>query len=529
MAGPSRLSIVHFASEMAPLVKVGGLADVVGALAVEQARRGHDVTVALPAYAALTLPKGWTRRALPPSEVPWGLGREPARFELAVPGTPVGDGSGAGADAAALPQLPGTLRALLVGHAGERRFFARPGVYDDPATGEGWPDNGERFLFFARAALHGLARLGDRHDVLHAHDHQAGWVPCFARTHESHAFPEAATVFTVHNLGYQGIHDPFVLALAGFGRELFYATGPFEFWGRVNYMKVGLAFADMISTVSPRYAEEIQSDGEHGFGLEGVLGRRHDDLRGILNGIDDAVWDPARDPWLPHPYDREHPAGKRKNRAALAAECGFAAAPDWPLVGMVSRLVDQKGFDLLEEAERELLKMEARFVVLGTGQARYQDLMRRLATRHPERFAYRAAFDERFAHLIEAGSDLFLMPSRYEPCGLNQMYSMRYGTVPVVRATGGLADTVEDFDPATRRGTGFVFLRYEASEMTAALRRALTVYRQPHLWFQLRANGMARDFSWRASADGYERLYQEARERVAAGRLLTLEAVRATL
>jgi starch synthase len=294
-------------------------------------------------------------------------------------------------------------------------------------------------------------------------------------------------------------------------------------------MKVGIAFADLISTVSPQYAREIESSGEFGFGLEGVLSRRSGDLRGILNGIDDAYWNPARDAHLPHPYDRANPAGKWKNRSVLIRECGFPTSPDWPLIGMVSRLVDQKGLDLIEQAEPDLLRLDARLVVLGTGQARYQELLERLMKEHPHRVHYRSGHDERFAHLIEGGCDLYLMPSRYEPCGLNQMYSLRYGTVPVVRATGGLVDTVEDFDPTTRRGTGFVFQRYEAVEMVNAIRRALTTYRQPHLWSQLRANGMATDFSWRVSADGYDELYADARERVRAGRVPTLDSVRSAI
>ncbi|HEY3215401.1 MAG TPA: glycogen synthase [Candidatus Eisenbacteria bacterium] len=515
-AAVKRHRIVHFASELAPLVKVGGLADVVGALSSEQARRGHQVVVALPAFGTVTLPPGWSREPLGSSEVAWGMGHEPAVFELLVPDS--SDGSSAG-----------SLRVLLVGHEGSRRFFDRSGIYDDPATGEGYPDNGERFLFFTRAALEGLKLLGGPYDVLHAHDHQAGWVPCLVRTHEAAelAFADAATIFTVHNLGYQGIHDPFVLGLAGFGRELFYATGPFEFWGRVNYMKVGLSFADMISTVSPRYAQEIQSGGEYGFGLEGLLQRRSGDLWGILNGIDDTYWDPRRDAHLPYPFDRRNPAGKRANRTALLTECGFPTKPDWPIVGMISRLADQKGFDLIEQAEQDLVRLETRFVVLGSGQTRYQDLLARLAMRYPQRWFYRQGFDEAFAHRIEAGCDLFLMPSRYEPCGLNQMYSLRYGTVPVVRATGGLADTVQDFDPASRRGNGFQFHRYDPADMVNALRRGFTVYRQPHLWSQLRDNGMACDFSWRRSADGYDRLYAEALQRVRSGRVPTLDSVRA--
>ena len=509
------LSIVHVASEMAPIVKVGGLGDVVASLSAEQARRGHRVTVAIPAYAGAEIGPGWTRQTLGTFEVPWGMGYEPASFRLLAP---VSSANGEGG-----------LRVLLVGHLGERRFFDRPGVYDDPVSGAGYPDNAERFLFFARAALEGLKRLDVPWDVLHAHDHQAAWAPCFVRTHEAAnpAFAGTATVFTIHNLGYQGIHDPWVLGLAGFGRELFYPASPFEFWGRVNYMKVGLVFADMISTVSPRYAVEIQTSGEYGFGLEGVLARRSGDLRGILNGIDDHAWDPARDPLVAHHYDRDHPEGKWANRAALAKECGFPARPEWPIVGMVTRLVDQKGFDLVEAAERDLLRLEARFVVLGTGQARYQELCRRMMARAPERFCYRSRFDEPLAHRIEAGSEMFLMPSRYEPCGLNQMYSLRYGTVPVVRATGGLADTVQDFDPVTRQGNGFVFQRYDGAEMVNAVRRALTVHRQPHLWSQVRANGMVVDFSWCKSADGYDHLYAEALERVRTGVVPTLESVRA--
>jgi starch synthase len=506
------LAIAHVASEMVPLAKVGGLADVVGALSTEQTRRGHRVVVALPCYRTIDLPPGWSRRSLGGCDVPWGMGREPARFELCAPPS-------------------GGPRVLLVGHAGERRFFDRPGIYDDPRTGEGFADNGERFLFFARAVFSGLERLGERFDVLHAHDHQAAWATCLARTLDAAAagLAGAATVFTIHNLGYQGIHDPWVLGLAGFGREVFYPSGPFEYWGRVNYMKVGIAFADMISTVSPRYAREIQESGEFGFGLEGVLRRRAGELRGILNGIDDAYWNPATDAYLPRTYGIGTLEGKHANRLALSERCGFPARPDWPLVGMVSRLVEQKGLDLIEEAVRELLRMEARFVVLGSGEPRYEELLRRLTLDHPGRFSYHSGYDEALAHLIEGGADVFLMPSRYEPCGLNQMYSLRYGTPPLVREVGGLADTVREFDPLTRAGTGFRFEAYEAADMVAALKKALAIYRQPELWRALQENGMREDFSWQKSADAYDALYAEARERVRRLGPPTLDSVRAAI
>jgi starch synthase len=503
------LSIAHLASEVAPLAKVGGLGDVVAALAREQVRRGHRVLVVLPRYRDLTVPADWRCTDLGGTRVPWGIGQEPARFQIAE--SPSGDA-----------------RALLVDHAGERRFFDRPGIYDDPATSEGHPDNAERFLFFSRAALEGLKGFGETFDVLHAHDQQTAWVPCFVRTHEADepAFSRTATVYTIHNLGYQGIVDPWILSVAGFTRELFFPQSPFEYWGRVNFMKVGVVFADLVSTVSPTYALEIQSGGELGSGLEGVLRRRTGDLRGILNGIDDAVWNPANDPFLDAHYDRGHLDGKHACRRALAMAAGFPLDPDRPIVGVVSRLVEQKGFDLVEEAEHELCDLPARFVVLGVGQPRYQDLFRRLALERPWQWHFATAHDEAFAHRIEAGSDLFLMPSRYEPCGLNQMYSLRYGTVPVARATGGLADTVHEFDPITREGNGFVFHAFSADEMIMALRRALAVHAEPQLWRSLQRNGMALDFSWRSSADGYDRLYQEALARVAHGRVPTLETVR---
>jgi starch synthase len=504
----SRLTIAHVTSELAPLAKLGGLGDVAGALSQEQARRGHRVTAVMPGYGARGCPADWRRETLGACDVPWAMGKEPARFEL-------------------LHEPGGDRRVVLVHHDGERRFFDRPGIYNEPTTGEAYPDNAERFLFFNRAALEALKRLDGPVDILHAHDHQTAWAPCFVRTHDAQhpVFRGTATVFTIHNLGYQGLYDPWVLALAGFPLTQFFPGSPFEYWGRVNFMKVGLSFADMISTVSPRYAREIQSSGEFGFGLEGLLARRERDLRGILNGIDDREWGPATDPHLPARYDAENLDGKRACRAELARRCGFSDGHR-AIVGMVSRLVEQKGFDLIEEAAADLLALNARFIVLGFGQPRYQELLKRLAKEHPDRFCHRAEQNEAFAHLVEAGSDLFLMPSRYEPCGLNQMYSLRYGTPPVVRETGGLADTVQEFDVLTKQGTGFLFEEYEAPAMVAALKRALAIRKQPELWAALIRNGMRQDFSWRASVDGYDRLYEEARERVNGGRVVTLETAR---
>jgi starch synthase len=506
-----RLSIAHLASEMTPFARVGGLGDAVGSLAAEQARAGHRVIVTLPAYRSLVIPPGWRRETFGGCEIPWGMGREPARYVIATaPG--------------------GQLRVLLLHHDGPRRFLDRGGIYDDPDTGQGYPDNAERILFFTRAALEGLKRLGERFDIVHGHDHHAGWGPCFVQTHDANepAFERTGTVFTIHNLGYQGIYDSWVLGLAGFGREVFYPASPFEFFDRVNYMKVGLAFADQLSTVSPTYAKEIQTTPEAGVGLEGVLRRRGTDLRGILNGIDVETWNPASDPHLATPYDACRLEAKDAQRAGLAAACGFADASK-PIVGMVTRLVEHKGLDLLEAAEAQLLALDARFVVQGVGQPGYREWLRRMHAEHPDRFHFHETYDESFAHRVFAGSDVFLMPSRTEPCGLAQMVAMRYGTPPVVRATGGLVDTVRDFDPLAGTGTGFAFEPFDAAEMVAALRRALALRRQTELWRVVQRNGMARDSSWGPQVGLYDALYRDAIARVAREGRRTVERVRAEL
>ncbi len=501
-------TIVHVTSEYAPLVRIGGRADMVGGLAREQSRRGHRVIVVLPRYSGLGRPPHATSRALEGVDVPWGLGSERAEFELVEP-------------------EDGGPRLLLVDHAGERAFYSRSGVYDDPVTGVAFGDNAERFVFFARAALAGLRQLGEAFDVLHAHDHQAAWAPCFARTHEAGepCYRSMAVVFTVHNLSYPGLHDSWVLALAGFPPSQFFPGSIFEFWGRVNFMKVGLVFADRVTTVSPTHAREIRSDGEFGYGLEGLLERRAPDLRGILNGIDDS-WDPARDPWIAEGYDAQGLERRAHNRAALIAECGLGAGPDAPVVGMAAGLEEQKGWDLIVGGERELLALDARFAFMGRGQARYRDALAGFAARNPGRFHFREGRDAAFAHRLLAGCDLLMVPSRFEPCGLFQMAAQHYGAAPLVHAVGGLADSVEAFDPLTGAGTGFRFERFETDELLAALRRGLALARQPELWRRLQLNAMARDFSWRGPADRYDEVYAEAGERVATAGPPTLETVR---
>jgi starch synthase len=476
------MRILFVASEGVPFAKTGGLADVVGGLSKALVQAGHEVAVFLPGYRG-------TPDApvlLPSLTLPFD---RDARFATLVGG-----------------ELHQGVRYFFLKQA---EWFDRPALYG--AAGKDYPDNAERFGLFARAALE-VAKLVWLPELLHCHDWQAALVPVWLRTVYRndpvlHALP---VVLTVHNLGYQGLFPPDVLEVLGLPQSLFTMDG-LEFYGQVNFLKGGLVFADWLTTVSRRYASEIQTP-EFGCGLEGVLRQRRSQLIGIPNGVDYGEWDPEHDPFIPARYSAAQIDGKRICKAALLQHFGLpAGAVDRPVVGMVSRLVDQKGFDLLMEAGDRLLVEDALFVLLGTGQPVYEEYFRALAARWPHRVGVRIAYDNALAHHIEAGADIFLMPSRYEPCGLNQIYSLRYGTIPVVRATGGLDDTVEEVNPTTGEGTGFKFVDYRVEAMLEALARAIRAFHQPELWRRIQQNAMRQDFSWAAPAASYAELYARAR------------------
>jgi starch synthase len=408
-------------------------------------------------------------------------------------------------EAAEIVPVPGApVRTVLVR---ADRYFDREALYGD-ARGD-YPDNAERFVFFCRAALEWLRAESPPPDVLHVHEWQSALAPAFLRGNAD-VYPELAgtrSVLTVHNLAYQGRFPAFDWHLLNLDPRYF-VPDFVEFYGQINYLKAGLVFADAITTVSPRYAAEIGTP-EFGEGLDGVLRVRRDRLRGILNGIDREAWNPATDPHLPARYDASDLRGKARCKAELQAEIGLAVLPDVPLLGMVSRLAEQKGLDLLAAALPDALATsDAQLVVLGSGDEHYERLLAALAADFPARVGLRVGFDEALAHRIEAGADMFLMPSRFEPCGLNQLYSLRYGTVPIVHATGGLDDTVVEFDPATGTGTGFKFTPYAPDAFLAALRRAFVTRRDRDRWARLVANGMAQDFSWDRAALEYRRLYE---------------------
>jgi starch synthase len=485
-----KLSILMVAAEVHPLAKVGGLADVMGALPQALREQGHDVRIVLPFYKTV---------------------REKVQSPAKVKGAEVFDvtlGDRTYPARAWKTRLPGTKVDVYLIES--PNFFDRAGIYTDPATGEAYKDDAERFTFFSRAALR-LAKLSEfSPDIIHCHDHQTGFIPAWAKyPPTSSGLPRGMkTVFTIHNLAYQGDYPKELGHKAGFGEEMLEEGSGLVIDGRVNMMRAGIAFADKITAVSPTYSKEIQTP-EFGYGLEGILKRRAADVVGILNGADYGVWNPEHDNFLACKFSLEKRQGKQKCRDSLVKSLGLTMGPEAPLVGIVSRLVAQKGFDILSEVFDRLVDLGFGFAILGLGEKRYQDLLSEAARRHPGMVSLNLAFDEQLAHQIEAGCDMFLMPSKYEPCGLNQMYSMRYGTIPVVRATGGLADTVTDYADG-EDSTGFVFKEYSGEALFKAMQRAGEVFKGREAWSAMVKRAMARDFSWARSARSYTELYLEA-------------------
>ena len=473
------------ASEVHPFAKTGGLADVMGALPRALVRLGHTVDVVMPRYRGITAGSLIGRLTVT-------LGGQIDHVDVSA-------------------VVEDRVRTVFVSHA---PYFERDYLYG--AASRDYPDNPERFAFLCQAALTWAASTGDRYDIVHAHDWQAGLVPLLLER-MSPAWPVStrpATVFTVHNLAYQGVFDASWLPRLGLGWDLMRQEA-LEYWSRISFLKGGVVFSDLVTTVSPTYATEIQTPAL-GFGFDGILRQRSSDLVGILNGIDYDQWDPERDLNLPVPFSASKMAGKAAAKRRVLESFGLPRtleARHRPLVAMISRMVDQKGFDLLGQIAETLPALGAMFVLLGSGDPRYEAQWRALAAAHPTRIGVRIGFDEALAHLVEGGADLFLMPSRFEPCGLNQMYSLRYGTVPVVRATGGLFDTVRDVDPRTGKGTGFVFRDYSPVALLGALARGLEMFENRPAWRRIQKAGMREDFSWDASARAYVSVYERAATR----------------
>jgi len=477
-------SVLFLSSEVVPYAKTGGLADVAGALPGALKRLGSDARVALPLYRSVRAGGFPLKPLLARVEVPLGNTHLPA----AVWETP---------NEAGVP-------VYLV----EREdLYERPNLYGTP-SGD-YYDNLERFSFFCHAVLVMAEAMGFRPDVIHCNDWQTGLVPALLAGPYRHSpvLAGTPTVFTIHNLGYQGIFPPEKLPVTGLPPLEFFHPEGVEFWGNLSLLKSGIVYSRAITTVSPTYAREIQTP-EFGLGMEGILHHRRDVLRGILNGVDYSLWDPATDPHLPANYFPGKMAGKSICKEALIKEMGLASELlKRPLLGMTTRLAAQKGLDLLTAVLQELLDLNLGLVILGTGEEHYQRALEEAARANPSRLAVKIGFDEALAHRIMAGVDIFLIPSRYEPCGLTQMYAFKYGTVPLVRATGGLEDTVRPFDPRTREGNGFKFGPHEPRAFLQCVREAVALYEQQRIWRTVVLNGLKEDFSWDRSAREYLELY----------------------
>jgi starch synthase len=476
------MKILLVASEGLPYSKTGGLADVVEGLPKALSEMGHDVAVFLPRYrgnkitstiiSSLTIPQGDT-----------------LRFPALAEGAPVAG-----------------VRYYFLD---DPEYFDREGIYGTHSGDYG--DNAERYAEFSRAAIEFTKRVW-LPDVLHCHDWEAALVPVLLRMQYANDpnVRSIPVVFTIHNVVYQGLFPSAVMRRIGLPDQLFAIDG-LEFFGGVNYLKGGIEFADYLTTVSRRYAKEIQTP-EYGANLDGVIRNRADRLVGILNGADYSIWSPEADTFIAQNYSIHNLEGKKACKKNLLETAGLPAENmDRPLIGIVSRFVDQKGFDLIAQVANDLMKENLAIVALGSGQTGYEGFFRALAESFPAKAAVRIGYDDALSHKIIAGADMILIPSRYEPCGLTQLYGLRYGTVPVVRATGGLDDTVQYYDPKTGHGTGFKFDEYEGRALLQCIRGALKAYKDPKIWRTIQANGMAKDFSWKASAAAYVTLYEAAK------------------
>ncbi|MEJ5165734.1 MAG: glycogen synthase GlgA [Thermoanaerobaculia bacterium] len=478
------MKVIMFSSECNPFAKVGGLADVVGALPKALKKLHMDVEIFMPFYKKTQSGK-------------FEFKRHPVVPEIKIEGT------FAGVYPLYQSFLPSTdIPVTFISHPD---FFEREGIYDDPKTGEGYKDQALRWIFFSKAGYFYLKNLKQRPHIVHCHDNHTGLLPAYIKYHN---FP-VKTVFHIHNIAYQGNYDMAYFPYIELPSQWTRPGEGLEFWGNLSFLKSGIVFSDKVVTVSPTYAKEVVENPEFGMGMEGILRAKGEDFSGIINGIDVDEWNPETDPLLPYHYSKDNLENKKLVKDALLStfklpklENGFC------LLGMVSRLADQKGLDILSQAFEEMMKLNVQVVILGTGQLIYHEILSSFAKKYPNLFGLKLGFDNAVAHLIEGGADIFLMPSHFEPCGLNQMYSLRYGTIPLVRKTGGLADTVEKVSEDGQRGVGFVFEGKEPKNFLEELKRALNFYKDRELWKKIQIRGMEMDFSWEASAKKFIDLYK---------------------
>jgi len=498
-----RIRVLFATSEITPFSKTGGLADVSAALPAALAQAGCSVRVVTPRYASVDGRRYGIERVFTERE-----------FTFAVRGRAIK----AGFSRWESPQA-----GLEVFFVECDPFFGRPGIYSDPFTGADYADNDFRYLLLAKSAFELCRATEWKPDVFHCNDWQTALIPfLLSQSSGTEQFVDARSVLTIHNIAYHGSFPPDAVEFLASAASYLYPGGPLDHQGRVNFLKAGIEFADAVNTVSPTYAREIQTGFEYGYGMETALRERGDAIVGILNGIDVRSWDSATDSQIAATYTAVTLEKKKLNKEALCRQCGLPFEETTPLIGMISRLTAQKGFEILIPVLSEILELPCRMIILGSGDSFLSQTLREIAQQYPSRISVHLGYDDELAHRIEAGSDMFLMPSKYEPCGLNQMMSMCYGTPPIVRATGGLADTVIDADADPERGTGFSFHQYHPHDLLHAVRRAAAAFRDRDRWRRIQRSAMARDFSWNRSAEQYIDLYQSCLQR--SGRAAPLPA-----
>ena len=481
------MKVLIVSSEIVPFAKTGGLADVAGALSKALKEMGHDVRLLTPRYKKTDKKKFHLKELLSGIEVKMGGKTEKVDIlESRIPGTKV--------------------PAYFVEHEGY--FGSRDELYT--VAGKDYEDNLERFSLFCLAAIEMMKKLDWQPDVIHCNDWQSALICAYLKVtlKKDQFFSRTATVYSIHNMGYQGTFPKEKLPLTGLGWDTF-STDGLEFYGNIALTKAGFVYADVINTVSETYAKEIQTP-EFGHGLEGLMKHRNKDLYGIVNGIDYDLWDPATDKMITANYDTVSIGIKSDNKAALQKEQKLPEKNNVPMIGIISRLADQKGFDILAEAIEKIMHLRCQMVILGTGEPKYHDLFKKMREMYPEHIAINLGFDATLAQMIYAGSDMFLMPSRYEPCGLGQLISFKYGTIPIVRLTGGLADTVKEFDAKSGKGDGFTFRDYSAEALISAIKKAIETFASQNTWRKLQVKVMRYDYSWGSSAKKYIDLYRTA-------------------
>lgn len=486
------MKIAIVSSECVPYAKTGGLGDVVGALPKALEKFGCDVKVFIPKYLFIDESKFGLRYN-------WVVGEMPIRVNGIIRSVHLHQ--------AKLPNSNVEVNFIDCPH-----FYNRGGIYTND-----W-DEDERFILLCKGVIESCQRLGWAPDVIQCNDWQTGLIPLYIKDNYSwdKMFDKTATVFTIHNIGYQGRFGKDTLFKAEINPNLYYPGGPVEFENSVSFMKTGIVFSDLINTVSLKYSHEILKP-EYGAGLDPFLRARKSDVYGILNGVDYEEWNPEKDKYLPYKYSAKDLSGKKSNKKFLMEHFRLPFDENRPLIGMISRLVPQKGFDIFAEAVEDLMKLDAQWILLGSGDYKYEEFFRHLSFNQPGKFASYIGYNNELAHLIEAGADIFLMPSRYEPCGLNQIYSLKYGTVPVVRKTGGLADTVKDWDEENYwgfdHGNGFSFYDYSGYALFKSVERAVNTFANKTVWNKIQQNGMKCNFSWEKSAEKYIELYKLAKEK----------------